>query len=172
MFVRLLVSIFKLFFQINNMLKKTYLILFSLIPLVSNAQLLVTTSSGEMSNNTVKASWTIGETIIETATTNTSALTSGFNQPGMKIATSVENIKNKLKVSIYPNPTSHFVNIKYEETMPLKVKIILLNGNVLSESELKDQNTQLDFSQKVSGIYILEITDKSGKSNTYRIVKQ
>lgn len=155
------------------MLKKNYLILLGLtVPLITNAQQVVTTSGGNMTNNTVQANWTIGETITETASTNKSALTSGLNQPTLKIETSVENIKSKINVSVFPNPTAQFVNIKYEGVLPFKAKILLLNGTVLSVSEIKEQNTQLDFSNKASGIYIIEITDKSGKSNTYRIVKQ
>ena len=155
------------------MLKKNYLLLLGLtVPLITNAQQVVTTSGGSMTNNTVQANWTIGETITETASTNKSALTSGLNQPTLKIETSVENIKSKINVSVFPNPTSQFVNIKYEGQFPFKAKILTLKGTILSVSEIKDQNTQLDFSNKASGIYIVEITDKSGKSNTYRIVKQ
>jgi hypothetical protein len=155
------------------MKKKNYLLLLGLtVPLITNAQQVVATSGGNMTNNTVQVNWTIGETITETSSTNKTALISGLNQPSLKLETSVENIKDKLNVSVFPNPTSQFVNIKYEGQLPIKSKILSLNGTVLSVSEIKDQNSQLDFSNKANGIYIVEITDKSGKSNTYRIVKQ
>lgn len=155
------------------MKKRNYLFLLGLtVPLITTAQQVVATSGGNMANNTVQVNWTIGETITETSSTNKTALTSGLNQPSLKLETSVENIKDKLNVSVFPNPTSQFVNIKYVGQLPLKAKILSLNGTVLSVSEIKDQNSQLDFSNKASGIYIVEITDKSGKSNTYRIVKQ
>ena len=155
------------------MLKKNYFILLGLtVPLITNAQQVVTTSGGDMTNNAVQANWTIGETITETATTNKSALTSGLNQPTLKIETSVANIKSKINVSVFPNPTSQFVNIKYDGQLPIKAKVLSLEGTVLSVSEIKDQGFKLDFSNKANGIYIIEVTDKSGKSNTYRIVKQ
>lgn len=155
------------------MLKKNYLLLLGLtVPIITNAQQVVTTSCGNMTNSTVHANWTIGETFTETTSNNNLVLTSGLNQPTLNIETSVENIKSKMDVSVFPNPTSQFVNIKYDEQLSINAKIISINGTVLFVSEINDQNNQLDFSNRANGIYILEISDKSGKSNIYRIVKQ
>lgn len=152
---------------------KNYFIYLGLtISLMINAQEVVTTSGGSLTNNNTVANWTIGETIIETISDNNSSVTSGFNQPGLKITTLVESIKSKIELSIFPNPTFQFVNIKYDGQLPIKARILTIDGKVLSSSEIKKQPLQLDFSDKKNGVYIIEITDKSGISNKYRIVKQ
>ncbi len=152
---------------------KDYLFLIGLsAPVIANAQEVVTTAGGNMANNTIQASWTIGEAFTETTVTNKPVVTAGFNQPILMVETSVENIKSKVNVTVFPNPTSQFVNIKYDGQLPIKAKILSLSGTIISITELKDQTSQLDFSNNVIGVYLIEITDKSGKSNTYRIVKQ
>ena len=155
------------------MRKKTYLFLLTLIiPLITNAQEIITTSGGSMSDNNVQANWTIGEPITETVTNNNSVVTSGFNQPIFKIVSSIENIQTKFELSIFPNPTSQIVTIKYNGQLPVIAKVHSVNGQILSIKQINEASSQLDFSAKENGIYLLEITEPSGKSNTYRIVKQ
>jgi hypothetical protein len=152
---------------------KNYLIYLGLtISSMINAQEVITTSGGSLKNNNTVANWTIGETIIETISDINATVTSGFNQPGLKITTLAESIKSNVELSIFPNPTSQFVNIKYGGQLPIKARILTIDGKVLSILEIKEQPSQLDFSDKKSGVYIIEITDKSGISNKYRIVKQ
>jgi len=155
------------------MIKKHFLILFGfIIPLITNAQEVVTTSGGSMSDNNILANWTIGEPIIETYSNNNSIITSGFNQPILKIISSVENIQTKVEISIFPNPTSQIVNIKYSGQLPVVAKVLSDNGQVISNKQISEPTSQLDFSSNAKGIYLIEIIEPSGKSNTYRIVKQ
>jgi hypothetical protein len=155
------------------MIKKSCLILFGLtLWSITNAQEVVTTSGGSMTDNKVQVNWTIGEPITETFTNKNSAVTSGLNQPTSKIETLVEIIESIIDISVFPNPTSQFVKIKYGGQLPISTKILSLNGTFLFVKELKTQPLQLDFSTCESGVYIIEITDKSGKFSTFRIVKQ
>jgi len=155
------------------MIKKHYLILLALtIPLITNAQEVVATSGGSMTNDSVQASWTIGETITETISNNKTIVTSGFNQPILKIESIIEHVKSKINISVFPNPTSLFIYINCNGQLPIKAKVLSINGLVLSITDIKEQTTQLDFSNYVDGVYIIEIINKTGKSNMYRIVKQ
>ncbi len=63
----------------------------------------------------ISISWTLGETIIPTFTSsdNTLILTHGFQQ--QLIVTAVEeNLEDLVKVTVYPNPASDNVNIKFD----------------------------------------------------------
>jgi hypothetical protein len=155
------------------MRKINYLVLLGItIPLITNAQEVITTSGGSMADNTVQANWTIGEPITETASNNNAVVTSGFNQPVLTIVSSIENIQTKVELSIFPNPTSQIVNIKYSGQLPVEAKVLSVNGQILSNKKINEASSQLDFSSNAKGIYLIEITEQSGKSNTYRIVKQ
>ena len=152
---------------------KNYLIVIGLtIPLIVNAQDVITTNGGNMSNNIVNVNWTIGEPIIEMASNTEIVNTSGINQPNLMFETLVENLRDILEVSLFPNPTPQCLNVSYSGKLPFYVKIISLDGTVISKMEIKDKSSQIDFSKNKCGIYILEIADKYGKTNTYKIVKQ
>jgi hypothetical protein len=165
---------FKIFFKKpNKMIRHNYLILLLLaIPIITYGQQLLTTSGGYMTNSKTEANWSIGEVITETSSANETSFTSGLNQPILNIETLVENIERKLSITISPNPTSQFINIKYIGQLPIKAKLLLLNGVILFNVELKNETSQLDLSKIENGIYIIEITDQVGNSNIYKIVKQ
>ena len=112
------------------------------------------------------------ELITETVSNNNAVITSGFNQPVLTIISSIENIQTKVEISIFPNPTSQIVNIKYSGQLPVVAKVLSVNGQVISNKQINETISQLDFSSNAKGIYLIEITEQSGKSNTYRIVKQ
>lgn len=152
--------------------KKFWILLGFAFPIIANAQEVTTTSGGSMTNSSIQVNWSIGEIFTESISTNNSALTAGLNQPEIKISTLVENLKNRANISIYPNPTTQFVNIEHDKSVPLKAKISTINGRLISIKEFNEKKFQLDFSNFESGIYIIEIADSSEKSNTYKIVKQ
>jgi hypothetical protein len=142
------------------------------INLLTNAQEIVTTSGGSMSNNAVQINWTIGEIITETISNSNNTLTSGFNQPVLEIISSIKTIHENIKLSIYPNPSKQYINIKYEGQLPINARIFSINGYVHSDLEITHPNTQFDFSGYANGIYSIIFIDKSGNINIYRIVKQ
>ncbi|WP_436517969.1 DUF5018 domain-containing protein [Ekhidna sp. To15] len=71
-----------------------------------------------------------------------------------------------LKINVYPNPSSDFVNIEADEM--LKVQMIDLNGRVLRNKT--GQNIRLNLKDIKSGMYILQITDGE-TSISQRIIK-
>lgn len=139
---------------------------------LAKAQQAISTSGGSMSSATIQVNWTAGETIIEGASSGKTFFTAGVNQPILAIITSLESIEPEAKISVYPNPTSYFVNIRYDGKTPIKMRVIDINGTVLSVSEISEQNTQLDFSANKSGLYLIELTNDSHKSNIYRVSKE
>jgi len=147
----------------------TVLIVF---PIIVFSQDIITTSGGNITNNSVQVNWTIGEPITDLITNNKTIVTSGLNQPTFKIETSIENINTKIDVSVFPNPTSQFINIKFDGESSLRARILTLSGAVISAYEIKEKLTQLDLSKVVSGVFIIELSDNTGKLNTYRIIKQ
>jgi hypothetical protein len=67
------------------------------------------------SGGSLSISWTLGETIIPTFTSQdgTLILTHGFQQK-LIITTVEETLESSVRVTIFPNPTSEIVNIQFE----------------------------------------------------------
>jgi hypothetical protein len=95
-------------------------------------------------------------------------------------ATSVSGIQesdvNVLKVIVYPNPSSEFINIKilHSTLELLLVSIIDSKGNEVykSKHEFISNNIGINISSFVSGSYILLLKTNGKTQGVYKIVKQ
>ena len=123
------------------------------------------TSGGESSSPTSKMSWTIGEPVIETVSASGSTLTQGFQQPWVDISIDVsENADTAPDITVYPNPTRHFLNVVYEEA-PLGDRYELRNalGQLVMQDRVQGSTTELDMTTVSSGSYYLRLLDHENK---------
>ena len=81
--------------------------------------------------------------------------------------------------SIYPNPTTELLNIRYDKILSEKmnVNLIDMNGKALMNQEIlkgKDGSLQIDMRPYPSGQYILKFEDavKKKVALTFRVIKK
>jgi len=121
-------------------------------------------------------SWTIGETVIETFTGTNCILTQGFQQPFISV-TGIKKLEDKnLKIKVFPNPASDFLNVRFiaTEKIDLIIELIDLNGKVLlNEKVVTDQLIkQINLKYVKPGSYFLRIRTANGKIlEIYKIQK-
>lgn len=79
----------------------------------------------------------------------------------------LDNLKNG--ISVYPNPTQNFINIKLDKNVS-KFKASLYNaaGQMLLSTE---NRSSINISNLNSGVYFLKIEPENGKSVTKKIIK-
>lgn len=82
---------------------------------------------------------------------------------------SVSETVAKPKLTIYPNPTSDFINIK-SDTEIKETVVYELSGKVVSRAV--NQNNRIDIKDVPSGVYILKVTDAKGNVSTEKIIKR
>ncbi|MBJ7429165.1 MAG: T9SS type A sorting domain-containing protein [Bacteroidia bacterium] len=82
-----------------------------------------------------------------------------------------ETVKNKLQVSVYPNPANENIFVSLNENVKLaQVTISNLSGKSLISSEITADN-KLDVSSLPMGMYLLTIATNNG-SETVKFIKQ
>ena len=69
------------------------------------------------------------------------------------------------KITIYPNPTTSYLNIKSDNLVNSLYQLISLEGKVLSSGIIDSDNYQMDLSHLAAGFYFLRINN-----NTYNII--
>lgn len=76
---------------------------------------------------------------------------------------------NKSNISVYPNPTQNFINIKLDKDIS-KFKAVLYNaaGQILLTTENK---STIDISNLNNGVYFLKIESENGRPITKKIIK-
>lgn len=79
----------------------------------------------------------------------------------------------ELDMSIYPNPTSDFVQVLVKEPQVegLTYRLCDLSGQVLNEGPIKQSPYQLDLQSYTSGSYFLQIVHEAGAIQTLPIIK-
>ena len=82
---------------------------------------------------------------------------------------STTEVETNNKLSIYPNPTTDFLNINSEIAIS-ELKISDINGRIINNLQFIDDKLYVGELQK--GIYLIKITDKNGNISTEKIIKK
>jgi hypothetical protein len=127
------------------------------------------------SGNSISISWTLGETIIPTFTSQDGQLilTHGFQQK--VIVTAIEeNLLDPVQVTVFPNPASDIVNIEFDTPTDGEIKLFLIDaqGKMVKTDKIESAitNKQINLQDLPAGIYYLRLT-KGKLVNVYKVVK-
>jgi hypothetical protein len=115
-------------------------------------------------------SQTIGETAVEIVEGSGFVLTQGFQQPAMK--STVETPHVGTGVDVYPNPATHYVNIKLfgDDARTYRIEMINITGRIVSSMTLDFITNyyhiqQLDVSRLTNGFYFVRVSSGDAKIN-------
>lgn len=127
------------------------------------------------SDNSVSISWTLGETIIPTFTSQDGSLilTHGFQQK-LIITTVDENLEELVRVTIFPNPANEMINIQFEKVVDKEILLYLLDaqGKLVKTGQIEPdvREKTINLQDLPAGIYYLRLT-KGKLINVYKVVK-
>lgn len=81
--------------------------------------------------------------------------------------------KSSFKVSIYPNPTSEFVHLNFqnEYSNNLSFKIYNNLGNELLHGRIQNTNTKISLTQLPASIYLLKVYLEQEEMKSIKIIK-
>ncbi|MFT5647791.1 MAG: hypothetical protein ACI976_002486 [Aureispira sp.] len=103
---------------------------------------------------------------------NDSLMTSSevYGLPTISIA--IQKLKRSISLEIYPNPTQDYLTIKKGGFDIREAMVVSLEGRLVQNIELSEQNTRIDLRQLKSGIYFITGEDKEGKTFCEKIRKE
>jgi PKD repeat protein len=85
--------------------------------------------------------------------------------------TGIDDFKDNINVIVYPNPFGNVVNVDNKDTKELNIRIYDVTGNIIYHEVRKDSKIVLDFNNKKSGIYFIEMQNGNNKI-VKKIIKQ
>jgi len=158
-------------------MKRTLLFLITVFFVISASgqvkQEVIASAGGYDTNGSLSISWTLGETIIPTFTNGNLVLTHGFQQQ-LIITTVEENLEVLINVTVYPNPASDIVNIRFESPVEGEITITLFDsqGRLFKTDVIESAmiEKQINLQDIPAGIYYLRLT-KGKLVNVYKVVK-
>lgn len=151
------------------------LILFLALNLDIKAQHVFASTGKDISNSSIKISYTIGEPLVSKISNSSISLSNGFqNATNITITAIKNNLFGSNELLIYPNPTKSnlFIENKSNKTN-LSYYLYSINGNEILHYDFNNQPQQIiDINYIASGLYLLEIIDNNTlQSQTYKIEK-
>lgn len=150
----------------------------AVLPLCSMAQSVtpeVIASAGEhFDNGTTQLSWTLGEVIIDTYDNGSNILTQGFHQTNLTV-TAVDEAVSDIRLNLYPNPTSEFLNIELgNNEKDINIQMYDMSGKLMHKDVINAYDTKyvLPMQSVATGKYLIQMQSEDGKMNTtHQVVK-
>lgn len=99
-------------------------------------------------------SWTVGEPIVDPIRSDNILLTQGFQQPGLRISTGYEDLSFQYDLRVYPNPTSHVLQMQSDFPETITFQLVDINGKLIRKDSWM-RTYQLDVSGLSSGVYAI-----------------
>jgi len=84
----------------------------------------------------------------------------------------LEIFNNEINLTVYPNPTNQYINIKFSQNNAITQLLIKDKSgkNIINLKEV-DSGSKINLESLSSGVYIILITDISGNLNRFKVVK-
>lgn len=136
------------------------------------AQDVISAQGEEYTGTNLSVSFTIGEVVIDSYEGSNYSITQGFHQPILDFATGI-TFSEITGVSVFPNPTSDFINLSFDNIeSDLVYELYDAKGKLYTQQKIYDINTIVSLKEFASGAYILFIREKNTtKFNSYKIIK-
>ncbi len=155
-------------------MKKKTITLFLLLVILANikAQETVGSAGQDLNNAQINTTFTIGEPVINTLSSNSNTILSGYHQPHLKIdAISIKEGK-EWNISIYPNPATNYVNVDWDNKSInyLKYTLLDVNGKIILQGQ-NTENLRINVEAISSGNYFLHLNSNNKQSQIYKIQK-
>ncbi len=101
----------------------------------------------------------------------------GFSQSSVEYSANAELASISKSIKLYPNPTTEFINVKFDHVKAENVSIVVHNviGNEMKiEVEVVDEHeVQVRVKDLAAGYYLLAIRDDETKfRGTYKFLKR
>jgi hypothetical protein len=151
------------------------LLIFLFYITTGKAQYAITSGGKSTANSSGKISYTVGQLAFETTKNSQGSISAGVQQP-FEISTVLSNPDfSELNINLvaYPNPTQDKLTLKIENNNEknLKYQIIDINGRLLIETKLIENETIIQMGNFIKASYFLKITQDNKPIKTFKIIK-
>lgn len=140
--------------------------------LAQNAQ---PTSGGVASGGGGTMSYTVGQLVYTTNTGSGGTISQGVQQSyEIWIITDTNEGKQiTLSVSVFPNPTSDYLILHFQNSdiKELSYQLIDINGKTLENKSITGSETSINMNKLVRATYFLKVTNGNTDIKTFKIIK-
>lgn len=139
-----------------------------------NAQQVISAAGNHYETEDRSISWTLGETVVETFTTDENILTQGFHQTVLTVL-SINDMDGGpgYRITAFPNPVkSHLtLSIDAEKHDNMQFMLYSYNGSLVKQGVIGDKNTEISFEGLKPAPYFIRVIEQNQHISTIKIIK-
>lgn len=140
------------------------------------AQTSVNATGGNASGSGGSASYSVGQVVYTTNTGTNGSVAQGVQQPyEISVVTGLEEAKGiNLSVSVYPNPTTDYLQLKVEseKLKDLSFQLYNMNGKLIQSEKITGNQTSIVMSNLVPATYFVKVVQGNKEVKTFKVVKR
>jgi hypothetical protein len=141
---------------------------------LSLAQENTVASGGNATGNGGSTSYSVGQVLYTTNTGANGSVAQGVQQPyEITVIAGVNETAIHLKLSVYPNPATNYIQLKVENEKleSLTYQLIDLQGKVINTEKVTASNTTIIMEALPKAIYLINIIKNNQLIKTFKIIK-
>lgn len=139
------------------------------------AQEIVNTAGGNATGGEGIVSYSVGQVVYTTNSGTNGTVAQGVQQPyEISVVTEIPDGPDvRLEFTTYPNPTSHFLTLRFGGVLASGYHAMLYdsNGKLCAEKEITSNDTLFDLFSLVTGTYFLKLNKSNNEIKTFKIIK-
>ena len=156
-------------------MKSFYLVLVFISGMSLNtlAQQITLTSGGDVISSNGSLSFSVGQVSYNAYSSPSGTISEGVQQAFEMSSLSTKQPEEVFSLSIYPNPTSEFLTIKFKREFAkgYHLQVFDLQGQLVINQDIHDQKTIIDLRDVASSTYILNLLKDNSKIQSFKILK-
>lgn len=131
-------------------------------------------SGGNATGSGGTVSYSVGQVSYTSATGSGGTITQGIQQPFEIVTLGTDNFPEiTLAMTVYPNPTSSFVNLKVDNYSFENLEFYLtdITGKQLQTQKITAAETQIQMENLPQAVYFLNVLDGNKSLKSFKIIK-
>ena len=159
------------------MKKQSYYLIFIFLFCLGGiqAQDAILTSGGDASGSGGSFSYSVGQIVYTTVIGSNGSMAQGVQQPfEISAVLGVDDLLGiNLSLVAYPNPTTDFLNLTIANLnyKNLSYQLFDINGRLLAQKKLENNNNEITMKQFPSALYFLKIFNNQKLVKLFKIIK-
>lgn len=150
--------------------KISTIVLLCTLSIACRGQQAVVAAGADANGSSGSISYSIGQIVYSSSVGG--FINEGVQQPYELFITSTEEPFLSIEMNLFPNPTSHELIIEMKNYVDgISADISDIDGRLLERHLLNSKRTVINVSAWSAATYLIRLTDISGKTTSYRLIK-
>lgn len=139
------------------------------------AQQSLNTGGGDLSGTNGSVNYSVGQVFYTTSVSANGSVAQGVQQPyEISVVTGLEKASGiLLSCSVYPNPTTDFLNLSISNYNIKNLYYQLYDGNskLIEDKKITTENERISMVELATGIYFVKVREDNQELKTFKIIK-